>query len=148
MAELYNDGWTLESIGKKFGMTRQGVRSRFMTAGITRRHWLKYPHIDKEHLAKLYSDDKLPLSDIADIFSVSIYVIKLALEFHKIPRRKPLFLGGYAIDFLRRLKCGEAAKIELRTGNYTYLYPAAKRIGIKITIGAKDANKFMVTRIE
>ncbi len=54
MVDLFQIGMTLEVVGKKFGMTRQGVRYRFIQAGIPRRKKVTYKDIDKQQLEKLY----------------------------------------------------------------------------------------------
>ena len=146
MALLYQNGRSLAEIGEQFGMTRQGVRERFIKAGIARRK-TKYEQIDKSRLDRLYSVDRLLISKIADVFSVNPSIIRRALELYKIPRRPPITLGGYKVDFLRSLEVGENRVIESRGDRYVHLHDTANRIGIKISIRSRGANRFEVTRL-
>jgi len=149
MKELYESGLSLEEVGNQFGMTRQGVRDRFVKAGIACRPQTKYKHIDKERLRKLYSDEKLPLPEIADVFSVGVVVVRRALKYYAIPRRVPLKKGGYIVDFLRSLELGEKDVIKWRDGEkYAHLHHTAKLVGIKISIRSRGGGKFEVTRLE
>ncbi len=63
MAKLYEDGLSLEAIGQKFGMTKQGVRDRFIKAGIER-HKTKYKQINREHLETLYLEQRMSIDRI------------------------------------------------------------------------------------
>ena len=144
MAELYESGMTLEEIGALFGMTRQGVRHRFVKAGIERR---RPESIDKKQLEILYSKKRLPIFKIAGIFSVSESKIKRALKSYGIPKREPLKPGGYNVDFLRSLRIEQPAVIKWRNEEYAHLHDTAKRIGIKISIKALGGRKFEVVRL-
>ncbi len=146
MADLYHNGMTLEEIGIRFGMTRQGVRERFIKAGIDRR---RPKTIDKDHLETLYSKDKLPIPEIAASFSVSIGKIMRALKLYGIPSRKPLKLGGFIVDFLRSLKIGETGIIKWRNNkDYAHLHHTAKRVGIRISIKSLGSGEFEIIRLE
>ena len=146
MAELYNGGMTLEQVGKRFGMTRQGVRHRFMIADIIRRH---PKNIDKDRLEALYSKERLPIFKIAADFSVSENKIRKALKSYEIPRRKPLKLGGYKVDILRSLKIGEKRLIKWHNNKeYARLYTPAKLLGMKVSIRSRGNGKFEVTRLK
>lgn len=63
-AELYDGGMSLEQVGEAYGLTRQGVRHRFIKAGIVRR---RRKQIDKKRLETLYSAKRLPISEIAGL---------------------------------------------------------------------------------
>jgi hypothetical protein len=149
MAELYQSGKTLEEVGKEFGLTRQGVRERFIKAGIARRSKDKFPDIDKTRLETLYLGNKLPVSDIADLFLVSEGVIMRALKFHQIPKRRRISNGGYIVNFLRSLKIGEKDTIEPRkSSEYASLHTAARLVGIKISVKKLEERRYEVTRLE
>jgi len=149
MAKLYSDGWTLQKIGEKFGMTRQGVRERFIKAGIERRRWSKYRHIDKSELENLYFNENLTLPEIAKRFSVTNKVIKVALAYHKIPKRIGINRGGYIIEFLKGLEVNQQSIFRVREGRrYPKIHDAAKRMGIKISFRSKGEGEYIVTRIE
>jgi hypothetical protein len=146
MAELYDGGMTLEQVGERFGITRQGVRHRFIKAGIIRR---RPAPIDKKRLETLYSVDRLPISEIAAVFSVSEGKVQRALKSYKIPRRQPLKLGGYIVDFLRSLETGKTGVIKWRSDEkYAHLHDAAKRVGIKISTRSLGDGGYAVTRLE
>ena len=146
MKILYDSGLTLEEVGKRFGMTRQGVRDRFLKAGIPRRQPKK---IEKDRLETLYFKDNLPISTIAAVCGVSKGKIERELKCHEIPRREPLKLGGYIVDFLRKLKIGAKDIIEWRSDKeYAHLHHTAKLVGIKISVRSCGGRKFEVTRLE
>lgn len=146
MAELYNTGMTLEQVGAVFGLTRQGVRHRFMVAGILRREKVK--PIGKEILEKLYTQDKLPITEIADSLSVSEAVIKVRLKFYEIPKRERIKNGGQIVDFLRSLEINQQKIFEYNgPADYVSLYGDAKNIGIKIKTKRLPHKKYAVIRI-
>lgn len=146
MAKLYDGGMTLEQIGERFGLTRQGVRHRFMKAGITRR---RPKSIDRDRLDVLYSKDRLPINEIADLFSASIGRIRRALKIYEIPRRAPLKKGGIQVDFLRSLAIGKTGVIKWRSDEkYAHLHTAAKQVGIKISTKSLGKGEYAVTRLE
>jgi predicted DNA-binding protein YlxM (UPF0122 family) len=148
MAKFYQNGLSLEAIGKQFGMTRQAVRERFIKAGIARRK-NKYEQINKDRLETLYFKDKMPISEIADVFSVSPGIVRQALKFHKISRRKPLNSSGYKVDFLRSLGIGEKRVFEWRNNKrYIHLHDTANRICIKISIKSLGGGNFEITRLK
>ncbi len=124
MAELYRSGLSLEEVGEKFGLTRQGVRYRFMQAGINRRRKPKLVTIDKDRLEKFYLEDKLPIDKIATIFNVNRIVINHGLEFYKIPKRSRINNGGYMVDSLRTLKLGETKEMELHSKSVSEKSPS------------------------
>ncbi len=146
MAAFYQNGMTLEEVGKKFGLTRQGVRHRFKQAGIARRSKPKYINIDEDQLEKFYLEDKLPIDKIASFFNVSKTVIHHGLEFYKIPKRGRINNGGYRVDSLRKLKIGEKKEIEIRSRIYSGIYSTAKRIGITVSVRSQGG-KFEITRL-
>ena len=125
MAELHKSGWTLAAIGEKFGMTHQAVLWRLNGAGINCSRSV-YKQIDRNRLASLYSDDRRKITDIADILEVSEWIIRAALQYYEIPKRRRLIEGGYAVDFLKGLQLHEAAAIKLRGTFTNHLYFTAK----------------------
>lgn len=148
MVKLYQDGMTLEEVGKKFGLSRQGVRHRFIQAGIPRRSKINYKNIDIKRLEKLYFEERLTIPKIAAEFPVQTIVIRKALKFHQIPRREPLKLGGYIVDFLRSLEINEKGIIEWqRNEEYANLHHPAKQINLKISIRKLTGRKFEITRL-
>jgi len=147
MAALYRSGRSLEEVGEQFGLTRQGVRHRFMQAGINRRSKPKLINIDKDRLEKFYVEDKLPIGKIAALFNVSKIVINHGLEFYKIPKRSRINNGGYVVDSLRKLTIGETKEMEIRSKMYSWVYDTAKRIGIKVSVRSRGG-KFEVTRLK
>ena len=96
MAKLYGAGLILDEVGQRFGMTRQGVRERFIKAGIARR---RPKPIDKDRLEQLYLQDRLTIDAIAAIFVARPDRIRRALKKYKIPRRPSIKVGGYPVDF-------------------------------------------------
>jgi hypothetical protein len=146
MEKLYNGGMTLEQVGERFGITRQGVRHRFIKAGIIRR---RPAPIGKKRLETLYSADRLPIPKIAAVFSVSIGKIQRALKTYEIPRRPSLKKGGIQVDFLRSLEIGKTEVIKWRSAEkYAHLHHAAKLAGIKISIRSRGDGEYAVTRLE
>ncbi len=149
MVELYQKGMSLEDVGKQFGLTKQGVRYRFMKAGISRREKFKNIDIDKGRLAKLYLEDKMSVSKIAGVFSVSETAIRHRLQHYQIPKRDRIKNGGCRVDFLRSLKINEQRIFEYQGNDeYAHLHTQAKLIGIKITTKKLTAGRFAVTRID
>jgi predicted DNA-binding protein YlxM (UPF0122 family) len=146
MAELYRSGLSLEEVGEKFGLTRQGVRYRFMQAGINRRRKPKLVTIDKDRLEKFYLEEKLSIVKIASFFNVSKPFINHALEFYKIPKRSSINKGGYLVNSLRSLKIGEKKEIKIRSKGYGGIYTTAKRLGIKVSVRSRGV-KFEITRV-
>jgi predicted DNA-binding protein YlxM (UPF0122 family) len=147
MEQLYRKGWTLEEIGQKFGMTRQGVRDRFIRGGVEIRQ-PKYQRIDKEQLEQLYSDERFSVPKIAKVFFVTKPTILKALDFHGIPKRKWKKIGGYMVDFLRELKVGEQKIYQPLSENYPRLHRNAEVIGIKISIRKCGEGQFLVKRLK
>lgn len=146
MAKLYYNGMTLEEVGLKFGLTRQGVRHRFIIAGITRREKVK--PVDKDVLEKLYNEDKLPISEIANRLSVGKTQIKNRLEAYQIPKRARIKNGGYIVDFLRSLAINEQKVFECYEREYFVSWHSnAKQIGVKVKTKRLTPNKYAVTRI-
>ena len=149
MVELYKRGLNLREIGEHYGITRQAVYLRFKLAGIKYYRQFAYLKIDKNLLTKLYSDEKRTIADIAEIFSVNIELIEMALKKYEIPKRRSLTKGGYAVDFLSALKQGEEGVIKLRGKFTNHLHSSAKRIGIRISVKSTGAdNEHLVTRID
>ncbi len=146
MAALYRSGLSLEEVGEQFGLTRQGVRHRFMQAGINRRSKPKLINIDKDRLEKFFLEEKLSIVKIASFFNVSKPFINHALEFYKIPKRSPVSKGGYLVNSLRNLKIGEKKEIKIRSKGYGGIYTTAKRLGIKVSVRSRGV-KFEITRV-
>ncbi len=149
MAKLHHEeGLTLEAIGKQFGMTRQGVRDRFIREEIAIRKG-KYQLINRERLETLFHHDQMSLADIAAAFSTDPAVIRKALLFHEIAERQPIKKGGYKVDFLRNLAVGETRIFEWNNKErYLHLHHSAKQIGMKISIRSRGGNRYAVKRIE
>jgi DNA invertase Pin-like site-specific DNA recombinase len=150
MVELYRNGMSLEEVGRKFGITRQAVRERFIKAGVERRGKVKYNHreINKNQLEALYSGDRISVAEIARLFSVDRATIGRALKFHEIPKRRPLKTGGYIVDLLRNLEINENCIIERRVeGKDAHLHATAIGNGIKISLRALGNRRFKVTRV-
>lgn len=150
MAKLHHEeGWTLEAIGKQFGLTRQGVRHRFIVGGIAIRKG-KYQLINRERLEMLFHHDQMSMADIAVTFSTDPAVIRKALLFHRIAaERQPIKKGGYKVDFLRNLAVGETRIFEWNNNKrYLHLHNSAKQIGLKISIRSLGGNQYAVKRIE
>lgn len=148
MAELYRSGASLEEVGKKFGLTRQGIRYRFVAAGIERRRKKQLKYIDKKILEKMYVDEKMTMDDIAATFSVSKEIISRDLKFHQISKRKPISRKGYIVYFLKNLKLGETGEIQMGGKNQHYrLKSVARGLGIEVVYKSCGDNKYEVTRI-
>jgi hypothetical protein len=123
------------------------VRHRFIKAGIGRRR--RPAPVDKDKLETFYSLDRLPISEIAALFSVSEGKVQRALNSYKIPRRPPLKIGGHIVDFLRSLEIGKTGVIKWRSDEkYAHLHQAAKLVGIKISIGKRGGGEFEVKKLE
>ena len=146
MAKLYHAGLTLDEVGQRFGMTRQGVRERFIKAGIDRR---QPSPIDKDRLEQLYLEDRLPIDAIAAVFVTTPNRIRQKLKKYKIPRRPPLKIGGSLVDFLRKLKLGQTDIIKRPINEkYANIHSSAKQIGITISIRSLGGGEYSVTRVE
>jgi hypothetical protein len=149
MADLYQKGATLEEIGNRFGFTRQGVRERFIQAGIAyHRSALKYARIDKKRLEKLYSIGNLSLAKIASRLNVTLPVLMQALIHFAIPKRGPIAIGSSRVKALKSMKIGESKEIKISSKVYGGLYKTAKRLGMKISVSrVRNSEKLRITRI-
>jgi hypothetical protein len=90
LAELYEDGKTLEEIGNQFGISRQAVQSRLKRAGFERRPRgvkTKSRELDRDVLIELYQNRKLPPSKIAEELNVTAPFVIRQLKKHNIPLR-------------------------------------------------------------
>ena len=73
--------------------------------------FLTYRRIDKNRLETLYLVEELPLSKIAAAFKCSQLTISNAVEYHAIPKRRPLIIGGPRVDVLSNLAVGQQIEI-------------------------------------
>lgn len=147
MHELRQEGWTLEEIGEKFGLTRQGVRYR-LTRHLRKLAPIKHQEIDRAKLIKLSVDQNLSDEKVAKLLKTSTYVVGRALRYHNIPAPQRRKKGGYIIDFLRSLEINKPKPFKLRTGKYPFIYDNAKRIGIKISVKTVFQGEYLITRVK
>lgn len=146
MAVFFHRGESFEQIGKRFGLTRQGVRYRLATIG-TALYPQKHKNLDKVLLQSSY-EKNLTIEKIAALFTTSVDTIRKALRYYRVPKRRPLNKGGSRVDFLRSLKVGEEKLLSIDSRYYGGLYSTAKRIGFKITVRSVTSNCLQVTRIK
>lgn len=156
MVRLFRSGLSMPQIGAAYGITRQAVQLRLAKVGIARdarpRLLPKYKLIDKKRLASLYAGERLAIDKIGAAFGVAGGVIYQALKFYKIPQRTSIKLDGKYANVLKKLKVGEAARVECANRKpYINLHQAAKRAGIKISVrkaSEGDGSTFLVTRVD
>jgi hypothetical protein len=73
---------------------------------------------------------------------------KVALAFHRIPRRKLTEKNGRYVDFFRKLQIGWRVEIECLAANpRVSIHVSARRTGIKISVKKLGDRRFAVTRI-
>lgn len=155
MAILYQEqDLTLREIGVLYGVSKQTISRRFSKLEITRpgrRSPATLPpcaRIDKDRLVDLYAARRLPVERIAKAFGVGESVIRRALRFHDIPKRRSIKLDGKHIDVIRRLKLGEPQELTCSVKHpYITLHKAAERARMKITVRKIEQGRFTVTRI-
>lgn len=148
MIRLYREeGLSMQQIGDRYGIIRQSVQARLARAGVARLP-PKHARISKERLAALYADDRLSLGKIAAALETSLHVVRLALEFHRIPKRAPVKLGGRHADLLRSFAVGESRELRLKMkAPQAQLHRAAAVVGIKVSVVKSGGGKFRVTRL-
>ena len=149
MRRLYeNEGLTLARIGEQFGVTRQAVRERLMNAGVVlRRTGPSEKQYEREILEKLYSEEKLTVSDTAKRLGVSGKHIAKELKRHDIGQRSQ---NSHlrTVPELFAIKPGETIVIE-RPANarpVSGIHAKAKRAGMKVRVKS-IANKLEIYRI-
>lgn len=149
MAELYERGMTLQEIGDRYGISRQRVQQRFKDTGFSHiERPPKFTLIDTKRLETLYLRKRLSVAKIGEALKVKPRIIRQALEFHKIPKRRSLTSNGKYIDRLRELKIGENIEIVCCAKKpYVVLHFSAKRAGGKVSVKKLASGKFQVTRI-
>jgi DNA-binding CsgD family transcriptional regulator len=148
MAKLRDSGATCKEIGDIYGLTPYTVWQRLSRAGfIDSYRSIDLEEIGKERLENLYAVERLPLKKIAACFGVREDIIKAALILHKIPERKLLRQSGKHIDLLKKLEIGDAVQVQLTKDSDSYLYNAAKSLGIKISLQNLGGYNFKVTRV-
>ena len=166
MRRLYLDeGLTLKEIGVRFGITRQAVQLRFVKAGISRRsHYSQNfrnaneQRSDRIHrllddrrkeIVKMYDDEKVPLSQIADRMGISHGAIRKFLIACGIEIRSTDSFRTF--PELGKLKVGESLLLPrpVRKGSphLTY-YKMAKTYNIRVSVRTFDERTFRVTRIK
>ncbi len=119
MIKLYEKAMSLQQIGTQYGISRQTVSQRLKNIDLTKLERLsKYAPIDKIRLENLYAVKRLSISKISEIFEVKSYLIRQALDFYKIPERRPLSRNGKYVDRLKELKVGEKKEIDSMSKNH------------------------------
>jgi predicted DNA-binding protein YlxM (UPF0122 family) len=145
---------TLQEVGDRVGLTRQGVHERLKYAGIPSRmrkvpHYkMRLPLVARDALWKLYVVECLTIKAVADRLGFSCSAVYRMLKTHDIPRRKgPPLLEKY--NRLRTLDLGETAIIEglNSRGMYVSIYVQAKRNGMKYSVHKLSRSSVRVTRI-
>lgn len=147
MAEMYRNGLLLQTIGERYGISKQGVQQRLARFGITAKDRpLKYAPIDRERLADLYARN-ISFEKIADELGTNADKITKALRFYKIPKRKRVKAGPRA-DIFRTLGIGDKYVETLNCKQpYVLAYMSAKKVGIKVST-RRLGDKLEITRIE
>lgn len=109
MARLYRKGWTMKRIAEHYGISTPAVWGRFERAGIVRRSIAKYKDIDQARLEALYRAN-IPLVQIGATLSVGVKIVKAALDFYRIPKRKLLRPHRTPADFIKALEMAELVR--------------------------------------
>ncbi|CAN5513803.1 hypothetical protein BH10ACI1_BH10ACI1_28620 [soil metagenome] len=143
------EGWTLQRIADKFGVSHQAINQILTKAGIAKRPigFLK-KNFDYRTLAKLYIDEKLTIGEVAKRLNVSYSTVSNQLERNGIEKRSSGFFFRKQPE-LYQMQIGESVLIKRpETSNpYVNLYGKAKKIGIKISIKTVDKDTLKISRI-
>lgn len=154
MAILYEEqGLTIRQIGELYGISKQTISQRFKGINVVIRRTPrprppKHLQIDTEQLKDLYTKQRLPVKSIARILQTYPQAVRMALEFHKIPRRPLVRAAGKHLSLLRKLQTGDQEEIKCG-GKYPHnsLYSSARRARIKISVKKIENQVFRVIRI-
>lgn len=116
MADLYESGWSLEQVGKEFGISRPRVDQLFKRAGVRTRKFTftdkyrktrgrKRKILSKQLLLEVYKIENLPLSRMLEMLGVSTDIFYNSLAFYRIPLLKggAVKLTRLSEDILRQL---------------------------------------------
>ncbi len=90
----------------------------------------------------------MAIAKIGEAFGVKSHLIRQALEFHQIPKRRSINSNGKYIDQFRKLNVGQKIEIDCDAKKpYVVLHKSAKRAGAKIAMKKLGGGKFQITKI-
>ena len=166
MRRLYEDEMmSLREIGRVFGVTRQAVHSRFVTAGIPRRSHYSKRFIEfteqrrerinqllttqSDEIVKMYEDEKLTLAKIGKRLDISAtrirdHLVECGVEIRSSRNRMKF-------PELGKLKVGRSIllpKPARKKSLYFGFYRIAKSFKIQISLESIDERTFRATRIK
>lgn len=154
--KLYVDeGLTLQEVGDRVGLTRQGVHERLKCSGIHTRS-RKLPHLKsriplapRETPWQLYVVEGLTIKAISDRLDYSPGTAYLMLKKHGIPRRKVIQPRQEIYSSLRNLNLGESTIIDglNPSSMYVRIYGQGKRNGMKYSVQKLSRSSVRVTRV-
>ncbi|CAN5513752.1 hypothetical protein BH10ACI1_BH10ACI1_28610 [soil metagenome] len=149
MKRLYDvEGWTLQQIGDKFGLTRQAVQNRFSRAGFRQRP-RKPPSktFDREILVRLYIDEMLTLGETAKYLKSTYNTVKREMKKNGIELREHGFSQRKYRE-IEKLEIGESIEIIFPESNvpYSSFHGKAKKLGIKISVKQLNEVTFQIYR--
>jgi predicted DNA-binding protein YlxM (UPF0122 family) len=166
MRRLYEDElMSLREIGRVFGVTRQAVQSRFVTAGIPRRSHYSIRFIEfteqrreraiqlltanSDDIVRMYADEELTLAKIGKSLDIS----ETRIRDHLVECGVEIRSAGTFRKFpqLGELKVGESIllpKPKSKRSLYFSFYRMARLFKIRISLKSIDERNFRATRIK
>lgn len=149
-----DEGLNVVEIAEKVGVTHQRVSSILRERNVNggpKRYRNNPKTVDAELLRKLYVDQGMSASLIAQSLGVGYYTVTGWLDKYGIPVRKP---GEANIIFpqLRELKIGESMDVpRIQTTNkktWTRYYHMAKSAGIRVSLKTIDERTLRLKRVK
>ena len=151
IVRLYcSENQPITRIAERFGLTRQAVYSRLVTAGVET--WpRKYTprQLSREDLARLYVDNQMPISHVARLLKSTHKMVVRELERYGIERRKvnrrkrvPSELDG--------LNVGDSCTIHCRpcSQEYAKIYSIATIRNMRVSVRKLGSDQVRATRVE
>ena len=150
---LYQQGWSLQRLADKHGISKQAIHCRFRWAGLERRRrgtqriWLN-TYVNVEEFEKLYVQQGLPLREIAKMLNIALSVLRTEIKKH--PRMRKMKRGCSTLPEINKLKVGESflmPRADRKGANFTRYYVIARRLGIRVSIQSEGTKQMRITRV-
>lgn len=150
---LYGEeGWPADRIAERFGTTTRVIYHHVFNAGLTRRSLR--PRLDPKKIRKLYVDQEMSGTKIAEMFQVGYKTLAKFLDAEGIERRprgkekrKP---ARYFDPRLARLEVGECFHIQVLDPQPAQVYfsKQARKLNIRIATRKVGPTTLRITRYE
>jgi len=150
---LYQQGWSLQRVADKYGVSKQAIQYRLSVAACPRRgrgsaRVFLNDHIDVDEFERLYIQQGLGLRQIAREMNMAVKVLRAKIKEH--PRMRKMKRGSAILPELNRLKIGESflmPRAARRGANYTRYYLSAHRHGIRVSVTSASETEMRITRV-